>query len=63
MGTVIKHNSKNFESEFKGTPPVTRKRKSYQVTFRDNQTGQSLSKVVEVESYKKYNSTDPENRL
>ena len=63
LGTLIQHGSKNFESEFKGTPPKSRKRKAFQVTFKDNAEGGALAKVVEVESFKKYNSLDPEIKL
>ena len=63
LGTLIQHGSKTFESEFKGTPPKSRKRKAFQVTFKDNAEGGALAKVVEVESFKKYNSLDPEIKL
>ena len=63
LGTLIKHNSKNFESEFQGTPPKSRKRNTFQVTFKDKAEGGPLTKIVEVESYKKYNSLDPEVKL
>ena len=63
LGTLIHHDPHDFESEFKGTPPVQRKRKTFQVTFKDKAEGGSLAKVVEVESYKKYNSLDPEVKL
>mmetsp|Transcript_649 Transcript_649/g.746 ORF Transcript_649/g.746 Transcript_649/m.746 type:complete len:106 (+) Transcript_649:91-408(+) len=63
LGTLIKHGETTFESEFKGTPPTTRKRKSFKVTFKDKETGKELARVVEVESYKKYNSLEPEVKL
>ena len=62
-GTIIKHEEVHFESQFAGTPPPGRKRKSFKVTFMDKETGDSLTKIKEVESFKKYNSTDPEVKL
>ena len=62
-GTLIEISDKEFESEYKGSPPSLRKRKTFQVTFKDKQLGTSLAKVIEVESYKKYNVTDPEVKL
>ena len=63
LGTLIHHPTGNFEEEFPGSPPVDRKRKSFHVTFKDNQTGGSLAKIIEVESYKKYNTLEPEVKL
>ena len=63
MGTMIKHSEGNFESEFQGSPPSMRNRKTFQVTFKDKQLGTSLAKVIEVESYKRYNTNDPEVKL
>ena len=62
-GHLIEVSEREFESEYKGSPPSLRKRKSYQVTFKDKQMGGSLAKVIEVESYKKYNVSDPEVKL
>ncbi|CAI2381431.1 unnamed protein product [Moneuplotes crassus] len=63
LGTLIRHDEECFESQFTGTPPPHRKRKSYKVTFKDKQTGDSLTKIKEVESFKKYNSVEPEAKL
>ena len=63
LGKKIEHNPEDFESNYNGSPPINRKRNTFHVTFKDKQEGGSLAKVIEVESYKKYNSTDPEIKL
>ena len=62
LGTLIEHHEGEFESEFKGTPPQSRKLNPFHVTFKDTQLKSSLVNVVEVESYKKYNRLDVENK-
>ena len=63
LGTLIEHSEKEFEEGLTGSPPSMRKRKTFQVTFKDKALGESLAKVIEVESYKRYNSQDPEVKL
>ena len=63
FGTLISHDPHEFESEYQGEPPENRTHKPYKVTFKDKQMGESLAVIIEVESYKKFNNIETENKL
>ena len=62
LGTLIEYSNCQFENDIKNEPPKSKKRNTFHVTFKDMQTRSSLAKIVEVESYKKYNRDNPETK-
>ena len=63
LGTLISKSSDKFGEALDDSSTKSKRKNTFQVTFKDNQTGEPLASIIKVESYKKYNSLDPNVKL